>query len=258
MDDLLSNANIRDDAMRLAELDRLVVRAVIASNMNDVVVAIDAYVELKKSLRERVLSQPVITVEDQEAAEVIRKISSGAGLSCDKIIKRLADYVKMEVRIDDLDAEKIESLGEELFCSWYSHHEYVSGLNELGSLILRATVPASLSRFVREAKDCYAFQQYNAAYGLCRIIIEASVRDICFKKQLLPEGANNSVYTKKYPWSELCKKVSSGTLKDRLDGLYGELCTLIHGRKTVTREEARYAFQETLKLVQDLYTQHGL
>ncbi|MEK6698117.1 MAG: hypothetical protein AABZ10_03635 [Nitrospirota bacterium] len=180
------------------------------------------------------------------------------GLSCDKIIARLADYVKMEVRIDDLDADKIESLGEELFYSWYSHHEYVIGSNELGSLILGVTVPASLSKFVREAKDCYAFQQYNAAYGLCRIIIEASVRDICFKKLLLPEGADNAIYTNKYWWRELSGKVSSGVLKDRLDGLYDELCTLIHGRKTVTREEARHAFGETLKLIQDLYTQHGL
>ena len=74
------------------------------------------------------------------------------GLSCDKIIARLADYVKMEVRIDDLDADKIESLGEELFYSWYSHHEYVIGLERTRLFNSRShsTSFAFQSSFVRQ------------------------------------------------------------------------------------------------------------
>ena len=251
-------ASIRDDAIHLAELDRRVVKAVIEWKPDELAKAIGAYVALKKNLKERLLAQPVVSVDDGGAAEILRKISSGEGLPCDGFIERLEAHADAEGNFGSLDPEDIENLGDALFYSWYSHHDYIAGLNELGSLVLRVSVPETLTRLVDEAKKCYAFEQYNATYGLCRILLEASVRDICFKKQLLPEGADNIVYIEKYKWSELRDKVSFGELRERLKTLYGELSSLIHARKTINREEARQVFAETVQLIQDLYSYHGL
>ena len=40
--------------------------------------------------------------------------------------------------------------------------------------------------------------------------------------------------------------------------MYPDLSALLHGRKTVTRKEARDAFEETLQVVEQLYEEHGL
>ena len=251
-------ASIRDDAIHLAELDRRVVKAVIEWKHDELAKAIGAYETLRKNLKERLLAQPVVSVDDGEATEILRKISSGEGLPSDRAIKRLEAYADAKEHIGDFDPEDIEHLGDRFLHSWFSHHEYVAGLNELSSLILRVSVPETLTQLVDDAKKCYAFEQYNATYGLCRILIEASVRDICFKKQLLPEGADNIVYIEKNKGSDFRKKVSAGELGERLKALYGELSSLIHARKTINREEARRGFAETVQLIQDLYSYNGL
>jgi hypothetical protein len=57
---------------------------------------------------------------------------------------------------------------------------------------------------------------------------------------------------------QLQDKVSSGVLREELDGLYKRLCEVLHGRRTVTGHEARTAFRETLEIIERLYEQQVL
>ena len=236
--------SLQDDALRLVELDQEVVRAVVEGKREAFGAALGAYMELRKSLKIRLLDESAASVANAEATEVLRKIGGGEGLASDKVIERLAALSGEDISLE-FDNAELEELGSELFYSWYSHYEYVTGLAELRPLILRGAAPESVTRLVRQVKDCYAFQQYDAAFGLCRTLLEASIRDICERCGLFPDLGENVVLYEKYNWGQLRDKVSSGSLRERLRDLYGRLCEVMHARKTATRKEAREGLCQT-------------
>ena len=258
MTTIADKQSLQDAALQLAELDRRVMRAVADKNKQDFPTALEDYLVLRKRLKVRLLDEGALTVEDAEAAEVLRKISGNDALPSDKVIARLALHIGENERIEEFDKEELRELGGELFYSWFSHHDYISALAELRPMVLRGLVPQSVSRLVRQVKDCYAFQQYDAAYGLCRMLIEASVRDICVRRKLFPDLTDNAVLYERHSWGELRDKVSAGALRKRLSGLYDELSKLLHARKTVTDKEARSAFDQTLEVIEELYAANGL
>jgi len=249
---------LQDDALQLAELDRQLIRAVVEVDLEKFSSSFAAYQALRKSLRTRLLDEPVASITDPDAAEVLRKITTREGLPSDKVIERLSAQLDESRASQEFDDQELRQIGSDLFYSWFSHHEYIAGLAELRPLIVRGSVAETVSRLVRQVKGCYAFQQYDAAYGLCRTVIEASVRDICVRRQLFPDLGDNVLLFEEFKWSQLRDKVCTGPLRQRLKTLYLELCALLHGRKTVTREEARRAFEETLQVVEELYATHGL
>lgn len=249
---------LQDDALRLGELDRRVVRALLESDTEEFKRALPAYWELRKSLRTRSLDESAIAVSDSEAARVLRNISDGQGLPSDKITERLTALTGEELSAKEFDDQELWELGEDLFFSWTSHLEYVEALAELRPLILRTDASESVTRLVRQVKNCYALQQYDAAYGLCRTLLEAGIRDICDKCRLFPDLGQNVVLYEKYNWHQMRDKVSSGTLRERLGKLYRSLCEVLHARRSATREEAREAFRETMKVLELLYEERGL
>jgi hypothetical protein len=250
--------SIQEDALRLLTLDRRLIRAVVEWNPDELSTAVVEYQSLRKSLKVRLLDEPVSLVENAEAAEVIKKILGGCGLPSDKVIEQLSSHLSADGMLTEFDDEEITQLGADLFYNWFSHHEYITGLAELRPLLVRAKVADSVSRLVRQAKDCYAFQQYDAAYSLCRTIIEASVRDICVRCQLFPNLGENVVLFEKHRWCDLRDKVSSGSLRDSLKMLYADLSTVLHGRKSVSRVDAHRAFKNTLQMVEQLYSANNL
>jgi hypothetical protein len=249
---------LQEDALSLAELDRRIIRDLVENNIDDLGIAVKAYLELRVDIKKRILDKPTSTIEDQTAADVLRKILGGDGLPSDRIIERLGRLSDEEYIIDAFTEDEIEHLGYEVFYTWFSHSEYIRGLEELRPLILRHPVPEFVSRLVRQVRNCYAFQQYDATYGLCRTLIEACVRDICVRQKLFPDLADNVILFEKYQWGKLRDKVASGLVGERLKNHYSELSTLVHGRKTVTQEEARNAFKVTLKIIEALYVLNGI
>jgi hypothetical protein len=188
----------------------------------------------------------------------VEKISSGDGLPSDKVIARISARIGESIELRKFTDQEVEELGSDLFYSWFSHHEYIRALSELRPLILKAPAAKPVSQVVRQVKDCYAFQQYDAACALCRMLIEAAVRDVCVRRRLFPDLADNVVLFEKHKWRSLRDKVSSGTLRDRLARLYGDLCSVVHARKTMSKDEARVAFEETLQVVEQIYLANGL
>ncbi len=250
--------SLSDDALKLGELDRRVEQALLERSPTDLATALTEYQLLRKRLKTQLLDQPVASVDDAEVAEIIRKISSGDGLKSDKLVERLSADSKGRGSIAEFSDDEVWDLGSDLFYSWFSHHEYLEGLAELRPLVMRGATSEAVSRLLRQVRDCYAFQQYDAAYGLCRTVIEASIRDICARRQLFPELGENVILFEKFNWSQLRDRVASGELRNRLNALYGDLCSVLHARRTVARDEARRAYEQTLTVVEDLYASHEL
>lgn len=250
--------SLQDDALRLAELDRRVVRDVLEKNTDDFGQAVGAYLELRRDLQKRLLSYSDAAIQNTIAADILRKMAGGEGLPADKVIERLVKYSVDSYSIEALTNEELDELGHELFYPWFSHHDYVEGLAELRPLILRHQVPKFISRLVGEIKECYAFQQYDAAYSMCRTFIEACIRDICVRRNLFPDLDENVILFGKYHWGTLRDKVASGAIRSGLNDLFSELSTLVHGRKSVTQQQARQAFKETLEIVEKMYASHRL
>lgn len=245
--------SITEAALQLAELDRRVVRDVVERNTEDLAPALEAYITIRRNLRTQLLEGPVLTVESDEAATVLRKIGEGDGLPTDRIIRRLLPDAGELAPEMEFDEQRLSELGDQLFYSWFSHHEYVTGLAELRPLIHPRPVPEAISKLVRQIQDVYAFQQYDATYALCRTVIEVCIRDICVRRHLFPDIGKDVVPYEKYQWSKLRDRVSEGPLRERLRLHYARLSTVLHGRESAQKESARVAFQETLELIEKLY-----
>jgi hypothetical protein len=250
--------SLQDDALYLAELDRRVIRDLLENNTEDFGAAISDYMTLRRDIQKRILGSPTSTIQKSDAADILRKISGGGGLPSDKVIERLVQQSDENYSIESLSEEEINELGHEIFYPWFSHYDYIQGLAELRPLILRHQIPEFISRLVKEIKECYAFQQYDAAYSMCRTFIEACIRDICVRCNLFPDLDDNVILFGKYHWGTLRDKVSSGDVRKRLNDLYAELSTLVHGRKCVSQDQARQAFRDTLEIVEAMYSFHNL
>ena len=192
--------SLQDDALRLAELDRQVVQAISDGRFEGLFSALGAYLELKSSLRRQFLDESAIPVEDAEAREVLRKIDRNDSFRSDKIVERIKDRTGEDLAAEEFDDADFEKLGSDLFYSWYSHYEYVSALHDLRPLILRCDTSETVKRLVGQIKRCYAFQQFDAAFGLCRTLLEACIRDICVRRGLFPNRNESAVLYERLNW----------------------------------------------------------
>src|SRR6266849_1194699 len=191
---------LEEDLLRLKELDRNVVRAVCESDFEALSAAINEFLSLRKRLTRQRLEDSVMTVADDGARATLRAISGGEGLPADGVIAGLLESPSSGGGLEKFDDHELQELGEHLFYSWFSHYEYVHGLSELRPMVLRAGTSDAVSRLVGQARSCYAFQQYDATYGLCRTVIEASVRDICVRRRLLPDLGVNVIPLERHTW----------------------------------------------------------
>lgn len=250
--------SLQDELLTLSTIDGRVIRAVIEQDLEGLRVALSEYLTLRKTIRTHLLDKSVASIEDGSAVEVLRNITSGDGLSTDRLFEGLNSTEDRERLAEEFSEEELNALGSRIFYSWFSHIEYVTGLSELRPLVVRGSATGSVDQLVRQVKDCYAFQQYEAAYALCRTLIEASIRDICVRRRLFPDLGDKVLLFEKFNWRQLRAKVSSGSLEEQLKSLYSELSSVIHGRKSVSKDEALYAFKATLQVVEALYHIHGL
>ena len=68
MRSIADKQSLQDEALRLVELDRRVIRAVVEQNKQDFLTALEDYLALRKRLKVRLLDESAVTVEDAEAA----------------------------------------------------------------------------------------------------------------------------------------------------------------------------------------------
>ena len=249
------------NALRLKEVNRLVVKTTIEGSLEDLGKLLNEFRHLKKSLKIGLIDISIPKIDNKEAQEMMNRIVAEHVFEADKIISDLEGITGEKFNVNELDPEETDQLESGLFYSWFSGYEYVNALYEIGALILGVSVPRILVDFVSEARSCFAFQQYNALYSLCRTIIEVAVRDICKRKGFIEENEGNVIFFEQYQRdniSQLINNISKGGLKRTIkDIYYNKTSFLIHGHKTTKRIESKELFRETMSAVQELYSQNG-
>lgn len=248
-----SDAILTQDALTLKKLDKLSVKWVLEWNVEELMKTLREFMDLKKKIKKEMIECPVAKIHNDVAQEVLRKISQSEEFQTEKIIKGIENQTGASFEFDKLDFEEAD--GDEmrdLFYSWFSHYEYLQGLYEIGSLFVSYSVPDTLKSYVSEARSCYAFQQYNAVYGLCRTILEIAIRHRCERMGIIRKN-EKIVDFDSYRPSELINKSTRGVLKDNVQDIYSNTSTLLHGRKIVRKDDARKMFKDTLSIVQELY-----
>ena len=249
---------LQDDALRLAELNQKVVQSLANGDTGGFRRALDAYRNLKACLKKQLLDEDVVVVEDEKAGEILRKIHRNDGFQSDAIFARIEDLTGDSLEAWNISDEDVEELGGEKFYSWYSDIDYVKALFDLRPLILQCETSENVKRLVDQIKNCYAFQQYDAAFGLCRTLLEAGIREICARRGLFPELTDDDLLYEHLTWKRLRNRVARGELElnERLKSLYERQCRVLHARSAATARESRDVFQETLHLIEKLYEVH--
>jgi hypothetical protein len=244
---------LQDDLLELAAKDRRVIQTFVESDWGGLKTALSEYQTLRREIRTRLLDQTVVSISDPDAVALLKKVTTGEGLPTDKFLQHLHSLSGSDEAYEEFGDADFEALGSDLLYSWFSHYEYIRGLAELRPLAVSDAVGESVVRIVGQVRSCYAFQQYDAAYSLCRAALEASIRDICVRRRLFPNLGENVILFEKFNWSQLRDKVSYGELRQQLNTLYADLSAVLHGRRTVAKDEARRAFESTLRIIEELY-----
>jgi hypothetical protein len=248
---------LTNTALKIEATDKQATKAFLENNLEEFCRSLFEFGNLKKSLKTYLINQPTIRINNKTALSIIKKISSGPPFQSDKFIKTIENASGEEFISDALDDGEISDLANDLYLSWYSHYDYIEGLYKIRGLILGTSVPDNLDRFVDEARQCYAFQRYNAVYSLCRTILEVSIQNICERKKIINRNRENVYFFDRYKVSTLIDKVSRGSLKDRIRDIYGQTSFLVHGNKVVNAEEAENMLLDTIKTVEMLYEYNG-
>jgi len=165
-----------------------------------------------------------------------------------------------EIDLNEITFEEMDIYGDHNFDAWMSRYDYIEGLLEVQALIVNVSIPDKLDKFVNEARNCFAFQQYNATYSLCRTILETAMCDIGIRKGKIHRPDTNSRnFYYEYPPKKLMEIVSEkGWFKKRIRDFYSDLSSLIHGYKTADRSDAINVLRKTLDLVQELYEHNSI
>ena len=224
------------------------------------------YQQVRQDIRLRLFANSVMQVDvsDKKVLDHLQNISSGADLP--------SGFLKGLFQ-DTLDVEQVVELSKELFFSWFDPYSYIEDLYEVGSLVIGAgRLPDYLEELVSEMRHCFVFKQYHATCALCRTVLEISVRDIFELQGLDDPHSDNYIYVEQRisrsnrrwfmddpnpPLSQmigmLCLLRSYRHMKKELRDIVSRGNDMVHGNRSVTRDEAEYMLRKTLRLIHDLY-----
>jgi hypothetical protein len=244
-------------AARVRDLNKNAFKAILEGDSKTFVQCGVEYEDLKTEIKRFLIDMPVAKIHDPQAQEVISRISRGDKFQLDELHERLqnetgTEFVSKDVLEDMGFFEEDKFINEYLF-SWLRPSRYINDLCSIGSLIIGVSIPPHLSMYVEEARQCYALEQYQAVYSLCRTVIEVAVRDVGQRRGKLPRDKGNVKYGEFTGFSEMRSKVVPARLRGEVGDIYSKASRLIHGNKTIRKADAANLFRRTLLMVQELY-----
>ncbi|MBN1568341.1 MAG: hypothetical protein JXA73_10885 [Acidobacteria bacterium] len=221
------------------------------------------FLKLKEQIKTEFVSVSTITIRDKKQRHLLERINANEEFLADKFAKSVEGLTGNKLHLESLNPKDADfnNLNEALLdeiasnelYSWWGPYDYVWGLVDIGILIVGASIPTNLRKFLNEARNCYAFKQYNAVYSLCRTILEASMRDVGIRNGTIKPIKDARDFYKEYPPRKLINSTTFGKVNGKVHDFYTEMSSVIHGRKTVNAEKAKTALKETISIVQILY-----
>ncbi len=252
---------IAQNALRLKELNKLIIKAIANSDINQFIELVAEFNHLKKQIRSFAFEHPIVNLNEikfTEARKIVQTILSGERFPVENALtgSSIDEFLKGE-----LEEYEIEQLGSQLLYSWFSHYENIRDLYEIGALTLSCgKIPENLSTFVNEARHCFTFQQFNAVFALSRTILELCVKDIATRNNLISsDHPNVRQIAARIPdlynlINLLCDSFAEyNKLRRDLHRVRIKTNSIVHGTRLVNKEEAKVALRDTLQVVHNLY-----
>jgi len=247
-------------ALLLKEAGKSIVKAIVNYDSEEAQAAIDSYNTLKKEIKTVMLDVGVAALpggQNEEARDILHKIATGQPVGVETAIQNGELSGLLSGTLED---EELEQLGSDLFYSWMSHYDYIEGLYKIGALVLSTgKVPKMLSEFVREARDCFALQQYTAVIALCRTMLELSLKDVAKSSGLFSEDRANirDFETRRedlmFLIDKVCENKGYRRLQDELHRARKQGNKIVHGTHGATSAAAEIYLKETLNIIHRLY-----
>ena len=244
------------DASALIEADRKVVKALVESDFENLPTLISKFRDRKIRVQTGLSRQPAVEGVDDSDRELLARVQRK--FPTDNVIEKLECMAGENISFYELSEEEASELGSELLYSWISHFEFVRNMFKVNTLIFRTTIPLALRRYILEARNCFALEQYNAVISLCRTILEAAAKDLCEKEDFFELHGGKIIEINPNVFNQLIRAISSGKLKKRAVRLYYcDACPVVHGDRLVDANEALRVLREITNVVQELYSSHG-
>jgi hypothetical protein len=245
----IDQEQLAEYAKKIKEYNRQAEEAFFEWDIEALAIIVSDYISLKKSIHISEIDCHVINIPDEEVKDIYKKVFSKK-LKIDQIIQS----IDTGEPIEDLNDDEIESLSDLLYAK-FSHHEYVRNLFEINSLLLTRRVPRNMEIYISEARYCFAFEQYNAVYSLSRTIVEFTLKYLyCIKNKESLEIIAKQKFKIGNLRDDLCD--NDEDLNNEIKRIYDYESDLIHGKKVVSRLEAKKIFHDTLDVIQKLYSKY--
>lgn len=244
---------------------------------------VNEYKDLKKEILLSLYHEPIHHMEDRYFPEVRRALQK-LTLDGDPYLPpeidsqndNLKEFHQSFRKVLDIDlSNEIEQLASDEFYSWFSGEDYVLNKIKGQLLILQAErLPQFLLDYVDEIRECFTFQQYIAAFVLCRTVFEIAVRDLTQKRQLLSSNSKDWHYVEGYIKQQLEKNNRSlkkyvptlevyidllslvppfKKFKNEMHNLRIEGNRVVHANKNIGKSECQKMVKDTFWLIHELY-----
>lgn len=255
---------IKDELKNLLEIEESIKTIIQSRNFlgddsfDKLLSLVAEFVEKKNKIRTDFAGQTHVVIDDINLRKLMQKIRNDEKFNADKIFEFFEKQSGESYNIKELDWNTIENICSSELHSWFRERDYVENMIDIGILIIGTSIPENLDYFLNEAKQCYAFQQHNAVYSLCRTILETAMRDIGLKTGKINRPQNDKDFYREYPPRKLINSVSFGKLREKIHNFYSEISSLIHGYKKINSCEARESLINTLKIIEELHELNNL
>jgi hypothetical protein len=246
-----SQETLSREARRLKSADARVVKALAETDWNSLAKGITEFADARKKIMAASADLDVIQVYDSVTREVLERLRHGKPYVAHAVAESLETRLEDGAVLTRFSESELDELGHELLYSWVSHFEYAEALLDTASLLVDVHLPADLVRYVSEARQCFAFQQYNAVVSLCRTIMESAARDANRRRGRAPTKVTE------ISRGEAKRRVLEAAprhINQEVRDLYEDTSELIHARKTASRTEARDILSRTLRAVSTFYS----
>lgn len=240
--------------------------------------SLESYIKIKREIREYFLEKSVDLLPDDssdESRSYIQRILNGEKTN----LERLFEGTPFEELLHDgYDLSKLDDLASDHFYSWYNGYDYIEGVLEIGAIVLRVEkIPNEMADYLNQMRSCFAFQQYLAVCVLCRTLIEITLRHICklegfFNPEHLNYRIKYTLYQRKADKDGRNFKIPEDYLmqpsdlryllntnnhfkkfREPIAQLYSDLSRVVHGNRTIKKEECKTLAKKTMQLIHDLY-----
>lgn len=90
--DAKTEGELVQKALKIYDLEKSATKAVIEGDIENLFKALDEFTKLKKEVLETIIDIPSLTINNHQALEILRKISSEYDFQCDKYQKKFIKW----------------------------------------------------------------------------------------------------------------------------------------------------------------------